>query len=94
MKHYIIAKFVEGTDVASLISPVTDIFEGTLQVPGVHGVRVKPCCIARPNRYDIMIEIEMDKEALEAYGQGEAHKTWKQEYGALLQAKTICDSEE
>ena len=46
---------------------MTAIFEETLQIPGIYGVKVKPCCIDRPNRYDIMIEIEMDKEALPAY---------------------------
>ena len=51
-------------------------------------------CINRPNRYDIMIEMEMDPEALTVYDACEAHKKWKQEYGDLLQKKTIFDSED
>ena len=94
MKHYMIAKLNEGIDRNELIAPVTEIFEETLQIPGVHHVKVKPCCIDRPNRYDIMIEIEMDKEALPAYDACEAHHAWKDNYGALLQAKTIFDSED
>ena len=94
MKHYIIAKWNEGVDKRALIAPVTELFEETLQIPGVHEVRVKPCCIDRPNRYDIMIEIGMDREALPAYDESAPHKKWKETYGGLLSAKTIFDSEE
>ena len=93
MKHYIIAKLKEGYDRDALIAPVTEIFEETLSIPGVHAVKVKPCCIDRPNRYDIMIEIDMDREALEAYDHCEPHKRWKDTYGCMLSAKTIFDSE-
>ena len=94
MKHYIIAKFNEGCEWKPMISAITELFEETLQIPGIHGVKVKPCCINRPNRYDIMIEMEMDPEALTVYDACEAHKKWKQEYGDLLQKKTIFDSED
>ena len=93
MKHYIIAKLKEGIDREALVAPVKEIFEETLQIPGIHGVSVKPCCIARPNRYDLMIEIEMGKEALAAYDASEPHKKWKETYGDMLAAKTIFDSE-
>ena len=43
MKHYIIAKLNEGIDKNELIAPVTEIFEETLKIPGVHHVKVKPC---------------------------------------------------
>ena len=94
MKHYIIAKLNEGIDRNALIGPVTAIFEEALQIPGVHSVKVKPCCIDRPNRYDIMIEIGMDKEALAAYDASAPHRKWKEAYGGMLAAKTIFDSEE
>ena len=94
MKHYIISKFADGCEVAPLVEPVRALFEQTLSIPGIHGVRVLPCCIDRPNRYDLMIEIDMDKEALEAYDACAAHKQWKQEYGPLLASKAIFDSEE
>lgn len=94
MKHYIIAKLKEGVDKYALVDPVTEIFKKTLAIPGIHGVKVKPCCIDRPNRYDLMIEIEMDKEALPAYDASEPHHQWKEQYGDLLVAKTIFDSED
>jgi hypothetical protein len=74
MKHYIIAKFNEGCEWKPMIGAITELFEETLQIPGVHAVTVKPCCINRPNRYDIMIEMEMDPEALTVYDACEAHK--------------------
>ena len=94
MKHYIIAKLNEGIDKNELIAPVTAIFEDTLQIPGIYHVKVKPCCIDRPNRYDLMIEIEMDKDALPADDASAPHKKWKEIYGGMLSAKTIFDSEE
>ena len=32
MKHYIIVKFTEGTDVRALAGPVREIFEETLKI--------------------------------------------------------------
>ena len=94
MKHYIIAKWNEGVDRQAGLAPVKEIFDRTLEIPGIHGVNVIPCCIDRPNRYDLMIEIDMDRDALEAYDACEPHKRWKKEYGDLLEAKTIFDSED
>ena len=65
MKHYIIAKLKEGVDKYALVDPVTEIFKKTLAIPRIHGVKVKPCCIDRPNRYDLMIEIEMERRLTE-----------------------------
>ena len=49
MKHYIIAKFNEGCEWKPMIGAITELFEETLQIPGIHAVKVKPCCINRPN---------------------------------------------
>ena len=94
MKHYIIAKFTEGTDLRPLVPAIQALFNKTLTIPGIHAVRVKPCCIDRANRYDLMIEITMEKEALPAYDSSAPHHEWKEIYGSLLQAKTIFDSED
>jgi hypothetical protein len=91
MRHFVIAKLKDGIDKMDLIAPVTEIFEETLKIPGIHSVKVSPCCIDRPNRYDIMIEIEMDPEALPLYDKSAPHKEWKERYGGLLAAKTIFD---
>ena len=94
MKHYIIAKLKDKEKTAEIEEPVRKLFEKTLEIPGIHGVEVKPCCIDRPNRYDLMIVIDMEKEALPVYDDSEPHKEWKELYGDMLSAKAIFDSED
>ena len=93
MKHYIIVKWKEGTDKTALLAPVKAVFEETLAIPGIRGVRLIPNCVDRPNRYDLMIEIEMDREALPVYDESAAHKKWKETYGGMIASKTIFDAE-
>ena len=50
MKHYIIVKFVEGTDVKALVGPVKAIYDETLSIPGVHSVDFKLSNSDRVNR--------------------------------------------
>ncbi|MBO6158278.1 MAG: Dabb family protein [Firmicutes bacterium] len=94
MKHLIIAKLKNRADKEKLIAPVQDLFNRLLEIPGIHSVHVRPCVIDLANRYDLMIEIDMDKDALETYAQSEPHLTWKREYGDLLESKAIFDYEE
>ena len=93
MKHHIIVKFVEGTDVGALLEPVRAIFARTLEIPGVHGLELKQNCVDRPNRYDLMIVLDMDPAALPAYDASEPHREWKQVYGELVAKKAIFDCE-
>ncbi len=73
---------------------IKELFERTLSIDGIHSVSVKPNVIDRPNRYDLMIIIEMEKSALEAYDSSEPHKLWKKEYGDMLSTKAIFDSDD
>ena len=91
MKHYIIVKFREECNKNELTQPIRELFQGVLDVPGVYSVQVKPNCVDRSNRYDLMIEIGMDPEALERYDACRTHHEWKQKYVELLQSKTIFD---
>ena len=94
MKHHIIVKFVDGTDVKALASPVQKIFDETLSIPGVHSVELKLSNSDRANRYDLMIVMDMDKEALPAYDVSAPHLRWKTEYGDRVAKKAIFDCEE
>ena len=94
MKHFIIAKLKDSSKRAELTVPVKALFEDVLEIPGIHYVQVKPCCINSPNRYDLMIIIDMDPEALPLYDSSEPHKRWKEQYGELLESKAIFDSED
>lgn len=94
MKHYIIAKYTpEVSDKAALLPKIREIFSVAGEIPGVHGAEVYPCCIDRSNRYDVMIVIDMEKEALPAYDESAMHHRWKDEFSALLEKKTIFDHE-
>ena len=91
MKHYIIVKFTEGTDVKALVEPVRAIFEKTLEIPGIHTLDI---CVSNSdiaNRYDMMIIFDMDKEALPAYAVSEPHLRWKSEYADRIAKKAIFD---
>ena len=59
MKHYIIVKFTEGTDVKALVEPVRAIFEETLAIPGIHSLDIRVSNSDIANRYDLMIIIDM-----------------------------------
>ena len=93
MKHYIITKFKEDCDWKAMVPQIRELFEGLIGIPGIYGVEVKPCCVDRANRYHVMIEIDMEPEALTAYDASEPHRLWKQNYGDLMDKKTIFDSE-
>ena len=91
MKHYIIVKFTEGTDVKALVEPVRAIFEKTMEIPGIQRLNLHVSNSDIANRYDLMIIIDMDKEALPAYASSEPHLRWKREYGDRTAKKAIFD---
>ena len=94
MQHCILVKFTEGTEIAALIAPIQRIFDQTLIIPGIHAVHIRRSCIDRPNRYDLMIVLVMDKDALPAYDASVAHHQWKAEYENRNTKKAIFDWED
>ena len=94
MKHHIIVKFSESAPALDAMLPrIDEIFSGVTQVPGVHSYELIRNCIDRSNRYHLMIVIDMDKEALEAYDDCAPHHQWKDEFTPLIEKKAIFDSE-
>ena len=94
MLHHILVKWKERpADTAAYLREVEAVFRGALDVPGVHEVRVVPNVIDRPNRYDLLILLCMEKGALEAYDGSEAHHRWKEVYGGMIEKKAIFDCE-
>ena len=67
MKHYIISKFRPGTPWREYLPEIEAIFARTLTIEGVHGVDIFPSCSERPNRFDLMICMDMDPAALPLY---------------------------
>lgn len=97
MKHCILVKFredVEDDERKDLLPDIRLLFERLTALDGIHGVEVIPNVIDRPNRYDLLIRIDMDREALSAYDKSEPHLEWKTEYAAYLEKKAIFDYEE
>jgi len=94
MKHCIIVKFkpsVSAADQLNMYGDIYDLFAKTKEIPGIHDIRLIPNCIARDNRYHLVIEMDMEKESLPIYDHCEYHLLWKKQYGDLLETKTIID---
>ena len=94
MKHDILIKYKPGITAArkaELIPEIRTLFEHTTAIPGIHGVTLYPNVVDRENRFDLLIEIDMDRDALEAYDECIWHKQWKEQYGSLLDKKAIFD---
>lgn len=96
MKHHIIVKFIpemESEQKLAICGEVLDLFNNLKTIEGIKEVEVKKNCIDRPNRYDMMILIDMDKETLPLYDESVWHKKWKTDYGKYVAEKAIFDSE-
>ena len=94
MKHDILVKYkpeVTKERKAELIPEIAELFGHTKEIPGIHDVTLYPNVVDRENRYDLMIEIDMEREALEAYDNSVWHRQWKEQYGSLLASKAIFD---
>ena len=96
MKHDILIKYIPEItkeQKAGLMPQIAELFGHTTEIAGIHKVTLYPNVVDRPNRYDLLIEIDMDPEALEVYDSCIWHKQWKEQYGSLLEKKAIFDHE-
>ena len=92
MKHYIIVKFSETVKEKEALYPEIEVlFKKAEKIEGIHQVSFYPSVIDLPNRYDFMILIELEREALAVFDASDIHSDWKAKYGSLLTAKTIFD---
>lgn len=95
MKHMILVKFNDKvTDKNELLPEIRELFSPLTLIPGIYSVACRPNCVDRPNRWDLLIEIEMDRAAFDLYDKSEEHKSWKREYGDYLESKAIFDTED
>lgn len=94
MKHCIIVKFRAGhTDWPSWLPDIQALFDRTLLIPGISAVRLITGITERPNRYHLMIEMDMTPQALPVYDASEPHAEWKRRYGERIEQKAIFDHE-
>lgn len=96
MKHCILVKYIEEvTDQqkVDLVPEITEVFVPLKEMEGIHGVEIITNVVDRPNRYDILIRIDMDQNVLSIYDQSEPHKIWKRDYAKYIDKKAIFDYE-
>lgn len=97
MRHYIIVKFkseITKEMQEKMYPDIKALFDETKSIPGILNIRLLPNVINRDNRYDLAIEMEMNKDALPVYDASKPHKRWKEQYGGMLENKTIIDLED
>ncbi len=95
MKHCIIAKFGDMVaDKKETLAQVKALFAAAVPVEGVTGIVIHENCVARDNRYDLMIVVEMARDALGAWDASEIHHQWKAQFGGMLASKAIFDYED
>lgn len=94
MKHHIIVKYnALVTDKPAMEQKIAALFSSASQIPGVSGAALYPNCVPLENRFDLMIVVEMEKEALENWNKSALHQQWKEEYGKYILSKAIFDCE-
>ena len=94
MTHYIICKWKDRAAVTGpVLQRIGELFSRADTVPGVERAELVLNCVDRENRFDLMIRVHMAKEALPAWDASEVHRLWKEEFGGLIEKKTIFDEE-
>ena len=95
MKHCILAKYRPEVYPrrTELLPRIREIFAPLTALDGVRGVTVYPNCVARDNRCDVLIVVDMAPDALPLYDASAPHHLWKEEFGPLLAQKVIFDFE-
>ncbi len=91
MKHFIIVKFKDNVEVHNLVEPIKKLFKESLNINGIDRVEFYTSNVNMHNRYDLMIEMVLSREALEAFDNSEIHKKWKINYGEYIESKAIFD---
>ena len=95
MKHCILIKWNrEVEDKNEMLRKVKNVFDQLLIIDGIHKVEYRQNCIDRANRFDLLVEIDMDKEVLPIYDKSVPHLEWKEKYGKFVENKAIFDFEE
>lgn len=91
MKHYIIVKFIENYNYDKYINEIQNLFDESLKIKNIFEVNIYKSNSTLSNRYDIMIEMILTKEALIEFDNSNIHKEWKEKYGKYISNKTIFD---
>ena len=91
MKHYIIAKFKDKSDLDRLYPEISELFEGVTKLEGVDALEIHKSNSTRENRYSLMIILHLSQKGLEEFDASDIHRDWKALYGEKLESKAIFD---
>lgn len=95
MQHCILVKWTaEAGDRDALAKEAEAIFAEAVRDGFATALKIRRNVVDRPNRYDLLLELEMTKEMLPAYDASEAHRRWKELFGPKIQQKAIFDFED
>ena len=94
MIHYIICKWKNKEEVTAPVeSRIRELFSGADSIPGVEKAEIVKNAVDRDNRFDLMIRVYMNKDALPVWDNSDIHRRWKEEFGGFIDKKTIFDEE-
>lgn len=94
MKHYIIVKYKDSVRERKILyHEISELFSRAAQLEGVTSISLSPAVLVSEKRYDLMICIDMEKEALDAFDQSDIHRLWKENYSQYIAHKAIFDCE-
>lgn len=94
MRHYIFVQWKpEETAQENLARHAEQLFSKAAAAPGVQGVTVSRACIRGHNRCDLMICMELSRDALTAFDASPLHQEWKAQFGPHIAQKWIFDCE-
>lgn len=94
MRHYIIVKFNSEFDYLKELEKIKALFDESLKNDGVSKVDIYTSNSNLSNRYDLMIKMELTKEALTTFDNSLIHAKWKDEYGKYIDSKAIFDCDQ
>ena len=91
MKHYIIVKFIENYDYQKYLNEISNLFNQALKIKNIDKINIYKSNSDLSNRYDIMIEMILSKDALFEFDNSIIHKEWKEQFGKYIMNKVIFD---
>lgn len=86
-------KFNKKCKKKELIKPIKELFKKAVDIKEMKKIDIYESNIDLPNRYDLMIKMDLSRAALEEFDNGEIHKEWKDKFGKYITSKTIFDCE-
>ena len=84
MQHYIIVKFNENTEKEKIINPIKELFKRTNKIKEIKKLEIFESNMNLPNRYDLMIKMELSQKALNEFDNSDIHKDGKKNLKILL----------